>query len=216
MVFDNAVPQAGDDLSVSQLDLLNNNISLNSTYGFDHYQFIDTTGNAGAHKKVTTPTFGSHPAASSTQDVFYGMQDSANLGILQYSRGWDSANSTSQVPTPLTSKHSTSTPLSLASGASTPIFDFSGLSKAICTVYAYDAGSSSKIIRTKNEALIFWTSTSTTSNTSNVVSPTTQSALKLTVSAGVITLTNDSNTSGGSSINLTDLYWTIHFHRVQT
>lgn len=62
MTFDPNIPQANDDISVSQGDLLTNFTDLNTVYGSsgDHVA-LNATTNRGKHKKVTFVSQGSDP-----------------------------------------------------------------------------------------------------------------------------------------------------------
>lgn len=130
-LFIPTIPQPGDNLDFSQGQLLSNNSGLDTVFGVDHYKFSDATVNKGFHNQVTTPVR-SHPVTG-PNPVFYGAQDSANLGVLQYSSGPNNA-----VPTPLTMLQSPSTPISLAPNGTTNIIDFTGLTRAFGVISASD------------------------------------------------------------------------------
>ena len=53
-IFNPNIPQPGDQLSDSQVDLLNNNLALDAAFGVDHYPFSSVT-NSGMHNKIDTP-----------------------------------------------------------------------------------------------------------------------------------------------------------------
>lgn len=55
MVYRNNIPQATDFLDQSQVDLLNNFAQLDTSFGIDHYEFSDVSGDTGKHKSVTMP-----------------------------------------------------------------------------------------------------------------------------------------------------------------
>lgn len=63
----------------------------------------------------------------------YAMQDTANFGLLQYSRGISDA-----VPTPITHLQSAAAPVAIAAGATINIVDFAGVNYAIGTLYVMD------------------------------------------------------------------------------
>jgi len=63
MPFNPNIPQPTDKLSNSQVDLLNNNIALDATFGVDHIPF-STASNNGFHKVVHLVTQGSDPIGS--------------------------------------------------------------------------------------------------------------------------------------------------------
>lgn len=135
MTYNPNIPQATDDLSDSQGDLLTNFSTANTSFGINHYAFSDLTINNGKHNNVQTPLIvgGVHPTTIAAEPAFYGMQDSVPLGVLQYSRGPSNA-----VPTPVTSLQSTVAPIVLAPSATTNVLDFTGLSRAICMLYVTD------------------------------------------------------------------------------
>lgn len=137
MTFNPNIPQPGDELSDSQGDILTNFSTSNSSFGIDHYAFADLTANNGKHKYVTSPLVpgGVHPVTAVNEPKFYGMQDTANLGVIQYSRLGNNA-----VPSPVSNIESPATPIVLGIGATTNVLDFTGLTRAIGTVYVSDFG----------------------------------------------------------------------------
>ena len=101
MVFNPNIPTAPQKLSVSQPLLLANNQQLDTSFGIDHYKYSDATANNGFHNSVTTP--GDQPVTDPVtvaNPVFYALENTVNLGLLQYSRGPSNA-----VPTPVMSLH---------------------------------------------------------------------------------------------------------------
>ncbi len=133
-LFIPTIPQPGDNLDFSQGQLLSNNGGLDTVFGVDHYKFSDATVNKGFHKQVTSPNQVSHPA-SAANPLFYGMQDSANLGVLQYSRGPNNA-----VPSPVTFLQSSASPITLAPSGTTNVIDFTGLPRAFGIISVGDTG----------------------------------------------------------------------------
>ncbi len=137
MAYTRNRPLASDFVSSSQPTLLQNTNGADDSFGVDHYKFSDTTANNGFHNKVTTPLIiGSAHPATTTNPIFYAMQDTANIGVIQYSRGPSNA-----VPTPVTELHSPTIPISLAQDATANILDFTGIQYAIGTVYGFNSGS---------------------------------------------------------------------------
>jgi hypothetical protein len=134
MAYNPNIPQPSDLLSVSQGDLLNNNTVSNTIFGVDHYAFSDVSGNAGKHNQVTTPLIQGavHPTTAADEPKFYAMQDSANLGVIQYSRLGSDA-----FPSPVSYFESPATDITLApSGGTSNILDFTGISRAFGRVVA--------------------------------------------------------------------------------
>lgn len=134
MAFNPNIPQAADALSKSQLQLLNNNININTSYGIDHYDFADDTANKGFHNQVTTPIIdpAGHPNTTADYCRFYAMQDDPTLPILQYSRGVSDA-----VPTPVTNVQGPTGGETVPSTSTIDILDYSTLVDLACEVYAY-------------------------------------------------------------------------------
>ncbi len=135
-VFRRNVPQIFDHLNFSQGDLLNNNRSLDQSFGVDHYTFSNATANNGKHNQLTTPkvlnalpTASGHPNTIAAEPKIYAMQDSDNLGVLNYSRGPLNA-----VPTPLTSIQSSQEHIVVLKNQSVTIFDFEKITLAIASL----------------------------------------------------------------------------------
>lgn len=128
MAYDPNIPQPNDDLDDSQGDLLANFQQLDTSFGIDHYAYSNGTVNNGKHNTVTTPLVIPNPAppyvhpTTTTDPKFYAMQDSVNLGVLQYTRGPSNAQ-----PTALTCLQSPSAPITLAPMTTTPVLDCSGI-----------------------------------------------------------------------------------------
>jgi hypothetical protein len=152
-IYNPNIPIASDDLSDSQGQILQNFNRANSSFGIDHYPFADLTVNNGKHNVVTTPAYvatpptGLAPTTIAAEPKMYAFQDSANLGVLNYSRGPSNA-----VPTPLTHLQSSAAPIVVTAGNTTPVLDFTGLTEAICMIYATDLGSTTAI----NFGIITW------------------------------------------------------------
>lgn len=60
MAYNNAIPAANDQLSQSQLDILNNFIEIQNAFNTDHVVFNDPS--QGKHAKVRMPVQGAPPA----------------------------------------------------------------------------------------------------------------------------------------------------------
>ena len=101
-------PTAGELQSVSQSLIQGNFNAANTSFNVEHYAFADVTANNGFHNTVTQPQIigAAHPTTT-TNPIIYAMQDSANIGILQYSRG-PVFNAYVPAPTPITELHSNS------------------------------------------------------------------------------------------------------------
>jgi len=205
MVFDPNRPIASENLSDSQPLLLSNNRALDTSFGVDHYKFSDASGNNGFHNQVTTPVFVDNPATGNppvtvANPVFFGFQQTANLGVLQYSRGPNNA-----VITPLTKIYSPSTPISIGNSSSTPLLDFTGIVLAQALVlFTYTLVSGG----TFNQlwSVRYQTGPSTTVVSYNTFTP----GLTLEFSGSVLSIV--SNNVGAS----TNLFWTLDFQRIQT
>lgn len=208
MVFNKNIPQPTDTLDRSQQDLLNNNLQLNTSFGIDHYPFTDVTANLGKHNQVSTPIIigAAHPTPVASQAIFYGMQDTSNLGTLQYSIGGPSGSA----QTPVTSIQSSSAGVSILQGGTT-IFDFAGITKcAMATLYAM---STTQTNTNKIEYIMFWNNSTLRIEQLNATGITSQLGAQVNASSELQLFNKIS--SGGGSGNLSNVYWTIHFHRIQ-
>lgn len=192
MPYDPNIPMPNDDLSDSQVDLLANFQQLDTSFGIDHYTFSNATANNGKHNQVTTPVQGSHPATSANEPKFYAMQDSANLGVIQYSRAGSSA-----VPSPMTYLQSTSAAIPMVQNVAINIFDFTGLTRAMCMFSAFGTSGANTA---RIAAAIHWTGTSLFATSLGGV------FFTVGVSGNILTLTT-SLAAGASA------YWTLQFLR---
>jgi hypothetical protein len=69
MSYQANIPQPGDLISVSQIDLLNNFTSINSWANTNHVNFNDA--NSGKHKFVEMPNQGSDPAGAANEMTLF-------------------------------------------------------------------------------------------------------------------------------------------------
>jgi hypothetical protein len=204
MSFNNNIPQPGDNLSDSQGQLLVNNISLNNSFGVDHYTFNDLTANNGKHNQVTTPLITplGHPTTIANEPKFYAMQDTMNLGVLQYSRGGSNA-----VPTPITFINSTAAGISMPRNTTINLLDFVGVIVGIFEVFAVGKGTA-PTVEYRTLGTFYWDGTSFTQFGNGVSSL----ALQIDFSGSIVQLTNLIS----SPSVLSNVYWTIRFIRIQT
>ncbi len=196
-------PIATDDLDVSQPKLANNTNASDDSFGVDHYKFSDLTSNNGFHNTVTTPLIigAAHPATT-TNPIFYAMEDTANIGLLQYSRGPNSA-----VPSPVTYLQAGVPFVSFPNGTAVNILDFTGISKAVFTLYY---GNMDPANPYNKEDLIWWYANGSPANVFNGVTNSfinngpfatnTGSILQIFVRSAGVTLSNG--------------YWALKFHRI--
>ncbi len=198
MVYLRNQPVPTDDLSISAPLLAGNTNSADDSFGVDHYKFSDLTANNGFHNTVTTPLIvgGIHPTTTAVLDKFYAMEDTPNVGILQYSRGWNIASSAPAVPTPITNLQSPSSAIILAPGATTNVLDCTGLPRLIGTLYAFD----SLVMTNVAAPSIFWNGT--------VFQIGASGNLKVQSTGNIIQLKNNS----ASTMNV---YWTFELQRLQ-
>ncbi len=199
MSYNPSIPQAADDLSVSQGQLLQNFGQLDTLFGIDHYKYSNMTSNQGFHNQVTTPGYVASPPTglpppTGATPIFYSFQQSANAGQLQFSRGPNNA-----VPTPLTRLQSPATPTAIGSGATINIFDFTGLTNASFIFEAYDTSSTPSLVL----AIGFWNGANVGAVNLPVVS-----LLTAQTSGNFLQL---KNVSGGAFNNV---YWTLQFMRI--
>lgn len=191
-------PLSTDDLDVSQPKLATNTNASDDAFGVDHYAFSDTSGNRGFHNKVTQPLIvGSAHPTTTTAPIIYAMQDSSNLGIIQYSRGVSDA-----VPSPLTTLQSSSGAIVLGSGATTNVFDFTGLSRASGMVYGFNAATVNGNADPRLVYYVIWDGTNL--YVSQIVSVFTFIAQ---ASANVLQLKQ------ASGFTFSNVYWTLQFLR---
>lgn len=196
-LFLNNIPQPNDNLDFSQGQLLSNNQGLNTLFGIDHYPLTDATVNKGFHNQVTTPLIvGSVAPTTVANPIFYAMQDSANIGVIQYSRGPNNA-----VPTPVTNRQSPSTPIVLAPSGTSNVLDFTGLARAICVLYSMDTGASPVL----GSTMVIWTGTAL--STSGIVVQ--SQGLGTAISGNILQVRNLS-----ASLTRSNVYWTLQFLRL--
>jgi hypothetical protein len=206
MTYNPLIPQAGDFLSVSQGQILNNFSKANTSFGIDHYPFSDLTANNGKHNKITTPVFvdnppsGLPPVTIAAEPKMYAFQDSANVGVINYSRG-----PLNSVPTPITNLQSPSTALVMAPTTTINVLDFTGLARAFCLLFAGNAETAPTLARVV--ALIFWTGAPANILTIDVLSGT--SLLTPQVSSTILQIKNSS-----PLVSLLNVYWTLQMQRL--
>lgn len=196
MPYNTLIPRPTDLLSTSQSDIQNNFLQANTSFGIDHYTFDSLPANNGKHNLVTTPLIvgSAHPATSVNEPKMYAMQDSAPLGVLNYSRGGNNAP-----PTPLTSLHSPTAPITLANNSVTNVLDASGLT----LVFALLTAISTSTTGTSLAYILIWNGTSW-----RQIDLGSSSGLSLATSVNTIQI---KNTSGGS---LNDIFWTLDLFRI--
>jgi hypothetical protein len=199
MTFNPAIPTANQLLSNSQNDLLVNMTALDTSFGVDHYKFSDGTSNNGFHNTVTTPLIigSAHPATVANIPKFYAMQDSANLGVIQYSRGPNSA-----APSPVTILQSPVAAIVLVANTPVTVFDFTGLARAMCLFTAVGTSAISTAVSAYAAYMVFWTGTTLILGTS-------------LSSGGLITATVAGNVLKFQSAIAagTNAYWSLEFLR---
>lgn len=216
MTFKNNIPQPTDNLSDSQVDLLNNMSQLDTSFGVDHYTFSDLTANNGFHNQITTPVYvatpstGLPPNSTATLAKMYGFQDSPNIGVINYSRGWDLVNMVPAVPTPLTCLQSQAGAISLAvspgPGNTTTVLDFAGLARGICTLYVVSLSGVFTPAASFNRAEVMW-------NGATLLIPNQIGSVILSaVISGSKLLIQNTATVGPT---VTAVYWTLVMHRLQ-
>lgn len=200
-IYQNDIPQSDDFLSDSQQDILNNFSQLDTTFGIDHYTYSDATANNGFHNQVTTPLIvgSAHPTTAADVPKFYAMQDSVNLGVIQYSRGPSDA-----VPTPVTFLQSSSAAISIVSGNTIDLLDFTGITRANFNLFIVGDSATLPTNRLLQYFYNFESGTfrrlliGTTSSANGPVATNTGSILQILASGA----------------NVSNLYWTIQFLRI--
>lgn len=201
MVYLPNIPQQTDQLDVSQPEILGNFQQLDTSFGIDHYKYSDLTADNGKHNQVTTPEIvgGVHPTTAADEPKFYAMQDSANLGVIQYSRGPSNA-----VPTPLTRLQVATGGVLIGAASTTNVFDFTGLNNALCVLYAAQLNSSS------NRVVGFVRYDGVAVRSSNMTDQAAIPASKLNISpSGAILRLANSDALGMT------VYWSLEFLRIE-
>lgn len=193
-------PVASDDLSVSQPILLGNTNSADDTFAIDHYGFSDRSGNAGLHREVETVVQGSLPVTV-TNPIFVGYQPSANVGAIQYSLGPNGV-----VGSPVTKKQSQATAITLASLATTNVLDFTGLTRAICILYAVDYETVSLTDTPVLIAMAVWNGATLKINS---IYTTGGGILAPLATGNILQIRN----SSASTMN--QIFWTLEYQRIQ-
>ena len=196
MAYDPNIPLPTDLLSVSQNDIKNNFTQANTSFGIDHYPFDDGTANNGKHNQVTTPLIvgSTHPATAVNEPKFYAMQDSASLGVLQYSRGGSNVP-----PSPLTRLHSPTAPISLANNATTNVIDATGLNLLFGILISRDTTASG----TSTGAIVIWNGAAW-----SAVDLNSSSNIDVVAAGSILQL---KNVSGGA---LSNVFWSLEIFRI--
>jgi len=206
MAFNANIPQPTDRLSTSQQDLLNNNSALNTVFGIDHYPFDNATANSGFHNVVTQPLIvGSNHPTTTTNPKIYAMQDTSNIGVLQYSRG-----PSNSWPTPITKRQSPSTAISINGGATSNVIDFTGANLIIGTLYIANASTTNASNVKNGVAQFTYHLVETGSVPSFDINYSGTSTLSVISSGKILQIKNTT----GSVINA--IYWTLELHRIKT
>lgn len=198
MTYNPNIPMANDDLSDSQPQLFNNFSIADTSFGVDHYKFSNLSGNTGKHNQITTPIFvdnpptGLPPVTAANEPKAYAFQDSANVGVLQYSRGPSNA-----VPSPITLLQSTSAAIVLLNTGTTNVLDFTGLARAFCMLYLSEMSINPSI--NNNVYFVIWTGSAL------VLQRLSSGASGLTAQASgnILQIRN------GSGVTLSNIYWTL-------
>jgi hypothetical protein len=201
MAFIANTPLATQKLKDSKPQLLGNNIQLDASFGVDHYTFSNGTTDNGKHNQVTTPNIvgAVHPTTLADEPKFYGMQDSTQSGVLQYSRGPSDA-----VPSPLTRLHGF-TP-GVANGATINVFDFGlpdVITRSIAVLMTYVEPLTAEKVRQIN---CYWDGTT---------------LIVKNVSVGGVGITLNGTSTGSilqilnSTGSAATIYWTLEFQRLQ-
>lgn len=202
-VYTRDQPIATDDLSISQGYLKNNTNSADSIYGIDHYAFsYNGQTNQGFHNTVTNPAIASGTPPTSTNNcIFYAFQQSANIGLQQ----WSVPPGTTPVPTPITALQSPITGQTITNPTPLNVLNFTGLARAFCDLYvlAQFVGGTNPIRAAF--ANVLWDGSAL--HLINNVSET--GGLSIQYSSSTLQI---AASIGGSSFN--NVYWTLKFQRL--
>ena len=207
MTFNPNIPQPNDLLSDSQGDLLINMTALDTVYGGDHYPFSDVTANSSKHKTVTTPIQNPavHPTPATNEVKFYAMQDTANLGVLQYSRRTNNSG-VAQPPSPVTRIYTSVPPTTIPATSTLPLLDLSGLTFATGMIYVSNIFSTNVPTGTQSSIWNFIVDTTGSNKILRVYPTTGVLLLGVIFSGNILTMSN-----GGP--DAMDFYCTIDLLR---
>ncbi len=195
------IPTGLVNLDTDYANIQGNFQQLDTTFGIDHYTYSNATANNGFHNKVTTPPFIDNPPTglppvTAANPILYAFQQYAAVGVLEYSRGPSNA-----IPTPITSLHSGTAPIVLAPGASTNVLDFTGISRAFCTLYGMDTVN---IVSASTIYGILWTGAAF-----SLVDMGTLTSLRASNTGNILQLKNFSG-----SVTHSNVYWTLSIQRL--
>lgn len=194
------IPQAGDNLDFSQGQLLSNNQGLDTVFGIDHYTFSNATANKGFHNQVTTPAHGGgEPTTAANLPLLYALSVGGNLGVLQFTKGPNIANTFPG--SPITNVQSKSAATTILAGGFDNVLDFTGLNRSFCIIAASNNSAPIK----RYLGYVVWTGSSLTVD--NIVGGTNQ--------FGAFASLNILQIFNTSVSNYTDVYWTLEILRVQ-
>lgn len=199
MGYNPNIPAPTDLLSISQAQIRNNFAQSNETYGGDHYAFSDLTTNKSKHNRIRTPIINpvGHPTTLSDEPAFYAMQDTANLGVLQYSRGGNDA-----APTPVTYLQSPLAGIPMIAGSTINILDFTGITMAYGYLFAMDSNSAPPNIPICYATIFF--------NTLGFSIVPVAFRFSVSSTGNILELTNSSGT------NFSSVFWTLVLYRINT
>lgn len=127
MVYNANIPQATDEQSQSQIDILNNFITANASFGANHVDFA-TVANSGKHTVVEFINQPAAPATAALTNKMYALSPSPILGPVIYSRAQNSGT-----PGPITPITGNAVVPAGAPGV-VSILDFNGITSAIFKV----------------------------------------------------------------------------------
>lgn len=210
MTFNPNKPQPNDLLSDSQVDLLDNNQANNTWSSVDHYALDDMGMNNGFHTHVTSPTpaDGMHYSTLlKLNTILYGMQDSAGIGNIQYSRGPNDA-----VPSPVTTRQSSAASLTLVPATPQAILDFNALSPAILRCHGIVTASGIYNANAVVSSAIFCWPGAGVGVVNNITTTPASSPITFLFSGSVLQISN--GVAPGSNVTLAA--WTLRFERIWT
>ena len=209
--FDPTWPTGAVNLNVDYIQGNKNSTQLDVTYGVDHYKFSDATPNNGYHINVTTPASATYPITTLALPKLFGFtqpQPGANanfvIGTTQYSQGFNSDLVLPSVPTPLTSMMSAVTATAILNTGVKNVIDFTGLSRCVCTLTAWDFTSLASNVGT--QAVVIWDNNRMTITQSFTFGGS-GGALSIVRSANILQVKN-------TGVNLTNVYWVCRFDRI--
>ena len=132
MIYKKNIPQPTDGQDVSQNDLLNNFKQLDTSFGVDHIDYSDVSGDTGKHNTVTYVVQAAIPLTPVNEIKEFSFEVTANTKEIHFTRGPSDAT-----PTPLTSLNSSGF-IAIAAATEVVILDCTGIARTMINCWGFD------------------------------------------------------------------------------